>query len=111
MPKIRRDANGVPMTDNPYYAQSRAQRLVREAVKNGSMPEAATLLCTDCGNWAKVYDHRKYSEPLNVEPVCVSCNCKRGPAEDSLVMLSFRRKLQQPPAHLPAGDSTGAVTD
>lgn len=109
MPKCRRDANGVPLMDNPYYVQSRAQRLVRDAVLSGAMPQASTLLCVDCGNWAKVYDHRKYSEPLTVEPVCVSCNCKRGPAEDSPVLKSFRRKNQQPPALLPAGDSTGAV--
>lgn len=40
---------------------------------DGSIP------CVDCGRPAKVYDHRDYSRPLDVEPVCKGCNKKRGP--------------------------------
>lgn len=35
--------------------------------------------CVDCGAVAEVYDHRDYSKPLDVQPVCRSCNLKRGP--------------------------------
>lgn len=36
----------------------------------------------DCKGPAKQYDHHDYSEPLKVEPVCISCNHRRGPALD-----------------------------
>ena len=53
---------------------------VKKAVKNGDLPPVSELKCVDCGKPAKHYDHRDYGKPLEVEPVCVSCNCKRGPA-------------------------------
>lgn len=70
-----------------YTQQGRAHNLTRKAVRNGDLIDPRTLLCIDCGHWAEVYDHRKYSEPLVVEPVCQSCNCKRGPAVDSPAVL------------------------
>ncbi len=36
--------------------------------------------CVDCGKKAGHYDHRDYNQPLDVQPVCESCNCRRGPA-------------------------------
>jgi len=36
------------------------------------------VLCVDCGKRAKVYDHRDYNKPLDVEPVCIKCNSMRG---------------------------------
>ena len=36
--------------------------------------------CVDCGKRAEHYDHRDYTKPLEVEPVCRSCNKLRGPA-------------------------------
>jgi hypothetical protein len=53
---------------------------VTKAVKNGLIPPAKDLLCVDCGKQATEYDHRDYNEPLKVEPVCHSCNMRRGPA-------------------------------
>src|SRR3990167_535196 len=38
--------------------------------------------CADCGKPATCYDHRYYSLPLEVDPVCVRCNINRGPALD-----------------------------
>lgn len=35
--------------------------------------------CVDCGRPAECYDHRDYLRPLDVEPVCYSCNRRRGP--------------------------------
>lgn len=53
---------------------------VRTAVRNGVLPKPTTLKCADCGKPADRYDHRDYGKPLQVSPVCGSCNGKRGPA-------------------------------
>ena len=50
------------------------------AVKRGSLRVAKSLTCVDCGRQARDYDHRDYSRPLDVQPVCRSCNLRRGPA-------------------------------
>ncbi len=34
--------------------------------------------CVDCGKKASHWEHRNYSRPLQIEPVCESCNFKRG---------------------------------
>lgn len=60
--------------------QSRAKDLVRRAIRAGRIAPAVGQPCADCGSPATKYDHRDYAEPLKVEPVCTSCNCKRGPA-------------------------------
>jgi len=83
---------------NPALAlwakQSQAQIITRKAIRAGELIDPRTLLCVDCGGMAKFYDHRKYSEPLTVAPVCHSCNVKRGPAEDSPDALRSFRPLQ-----------------
>lgn len=43
----------------------------------GVLPEPTKLKCVDCGKRAHVYDHRDYSKPLEVEPVCRRCNSRR----------------------------------
>jgi hypothetical protein len=45
------------------------------------MRPARDFACADCGKPATDYDHRDYRKPLEVEPVCHSCNLKRGPAK------------------------------
>lgn len=57
-----------------------AHKYVRKAIKDGYLARVSELLCVDCGAPAKVYDHRDYNRPLDVEPVCNGCNIKRGPA-------------------------------
>ena len=58
---------------------------MRRAVVAGLFPNLLEVEtpCTDCGKRATVYDHRDYGRPLDVEPVCQSCNLKRGPAKQS----------------------------
>jgi hypothetical protein len=68
--------------------QKRAVDAVRRAVKAGRLPAPSAYQCMDCARPAAVYDHRDYGKPLCVEPVCRSCNGKRGPAE--CVMTSRR---------------------
>ena len=53
---------------------------VNKAIKEGLLEPPSKYICLDCGGKAEVYDHRNYHKPLNVEPVCRSCNSFRGPA-------------------------------
>lgn len=57
----------------------RALGRVRYAIQRGKLPRPDTLVCADCGGQARCYDHRDYSMPLKVAPVCSKCNVKRGP--------------------------------
>lgn len=64
---------------HPGYAK--AHQAVYRAVKRGALPRLdGTVDCVDCGAAAKHYDHRDYSKPLEVEPVCARCNRLRGSA-------------------------------
>jgi hypothetical protein len=57
----------------------RAGAAVFAAVKSGRLPPLdGAIPCDDCGAEALHYDHRNYSEPLRVVPVCPSCNFARG---------------------------------
>lgn len=68
----------------PSYkvAQRRAISLVSVAKMNRKLPCLdGSIICVDCKRKpAAVYDHRDYSKPLEVEPVCHWCNGRRGPA-------------------------------
>jgi transcriptional regulator with GAF, ATPase, and Fis domain len=44
---------------------------------------------------AFAWDHRLYSEPDNVVPVCRVCNIKRGPAEDVRDLVRAARGLDK----------------
>lgn len=60
--------------------QVNARQHVYIAVRSGILPCVRSLICVDCGDEARAYDHRDYSKPLDVSPVCVRCNQKRGAA-------------------------------
>lgn len=62
--------------------KARAHTLVWHAVRKGVLPSLkdGAIACADCGKAASYYDHRDYRKPLDVEPVCPSCNYRRGPA-------------------------------
>ena len=53
---------------------------VRVSIWLGLIPSARRLntACEDCGKVAECYDHRDYTEPLMVVPVCFACNKRRG---------------------------------
>jgi hypothetical protein len=67
-----------------------AMKAVAYAVRNGRMQPATAFACTDCAASAEVYDHRDYSKQLQVEPVCLRCNARRGPAFWSLQTKASR---------------------
>lgn len=52
------------------------------AVQRGDLVNLKTnhVACVDCGARANAYDHRDYNKPLEVVPVCGSCNFRRGHA-------------------------------
>lgn len=58
------------------FAGARVNRAVRE----GILPHPTKLRCADCRGPATQYEHRDYNKPLAVDPICRSCNCRRGPA-------------------------------
>lgn len=53
---------------------------VKAAISRGELQNPRNLKCADCGCVATDYDHRDYNKPLDVQPVCRSCNKKRGAA-------------------------------
>jgi hypothetical protein len=58
-----------------------AGTIVGAAVRRGYLPKLdGSVPCIDCGRAAQHYDHRDYNYPLLVQPVCRSCNSKRGRA-------------------------------
>lgn len=61
----------------------RASEVLWRAIRKGKIPRLSRtvgIMCVDCGAVATCYDHRDYSKPLEVEPVCQSCNAIRGAA-------------------------------
>lgn len=60
-----------------------AGSLVTAAVNRGKIKRAYGQACVDCGAPATCLEHRDYTKPLEVEPVCRSCNSKRGVGMDS----------------------------
>lgn len=115
--KVRRKERGIAPRVVRY-----ASYLVQKAVSKGILPPARDLVCVDCGgskkNGTMVYDHRFYSRPLDVEPVCGSCNKKRGAAYDLEMICEDARSPNHAPCLLlpqvegvgftPAGSSSPA---
>lgn len=64
-----------------WVERGKAQFKVAAAIRRGTLAHPSKFDCVDCGAKACVYDHRRYSAPLDVVPVCKRCNNRRGPAE------------------------------
>jgi hypothetical protein len=58
-----------------------AYRAVAEAIASGLLRGPKGQPCADCQAPATTYDHRDYTQPLEVDAVCRSCNVMRGPAD------------------------------
>lgn len=75
-----------------------AHKAVGNAVRQGRLPRPGAYRCVDCGNrQAEVYDHRDYSKPLQVAPVCRSCNVMRGPASEPDPSVYLATALRRDP--------------
>ena len=58
-----------------------AYKEVAKAIRDGRLrPISSNTRCVDCGGPAYCYEHRNYFRPLDVEPVCRTCNNVRGEA-------------------------------
>ena len=66
--------------DGNALMAAKARSKVRRAIIKGLIPFPYLLACVDCGKKAQIYEHRDYTKPLEVVPVCRCCNSKRGPA-------------------------------
>ena len=74
-----------------------ARAAVAKAVRQGVLARLdGSVRCVDCGAPATGYDHRDYARPLDVQPVCRSCNNKRGHAAnwERRVGLEVRLKFE-----------------
>jgi len=67
------------------------------AIKSGALKHPTQFKCSDCGNKAVEYDHRDYNRPLEVDPVCRSCNLRRGPAIPKKGYFQFAFQNNHPP--------------
>ena len=65
-----------------------AHKAVAQARRAGLIASPRQYQCADCTSPATEYDHRDYSKPLAVEPVCRGCNVRRGPANGHAVRRS-----------------------
>lgn len=65
------------MKVDPRYLRYVARSKVNIKVSAGDIPRASTLDCIDCGEPATDYDHRDYTKPVDIEPVCRKCNIQR----------------------------------
>ena len=61
--------------------QGQAAQAVNRAIVVGYLRPAKTVKCVDCSRRAHDYDHRDYTKPLEVQPVCRRHNKLRGHAE------------------------------
>ena len=66
------------------------RRGIHRQIQAAALPHPSEFDCSDCGKPATEYEHRYYALPLEVEPVCTSCNLKRGPALDVVELVQAR---------------------
>jgi hypothetical protein len=72
--------------------RANAHSKVWHAVRSGKLKPPHKFKCVDCQRPATEYDHRKYAEPLVVDPVCGTCNRMRGEAMDLREIVAERLK-------------------
>ncbi len=68
----------IPCLDVHLKRQTKALSVVMKARLSGKLADPSTLQCVDCAQPARVWEHRDYLKPLDVEPVCYPCNQRRG---------------------------------
>lgn len=77
--------------DASYAVKQRAHYEVARAKRRGEIAALdGSVVCVDCGRPAAAYDHRDYSRPLDVEPVCKRCNILRGMAIQTAALRAQR---------------------
>lgn len=97
-PPVRCDAcrNLRNLWSEVLSGRSAAQSAVSRAKRDGILPSAEGMPCSDCPRTAECYDHRDYGRPLQVDPVCRSCNSIRGhakPVNQCIVFVLLTRLI------------------
>lgn len=64
------------------WPMQKARSQIFIEVRAGRLISPKKLHCADCGIRAQCYDHRDYTKPLDVQPVCRRCNKARGPGKN-----------------------------
>lgn len=84
-------------------------RSVARAVRNGWLPDLSSgeYACVDCSGVADRWEHRDYSLVLDVEPVCHTCNMRRGLGQ----MPTFTRVFARHPSAQASGESERALSN
>lgn len=70
----------LPCADSVMDMQKAIAKSLRFAINAGKLKDWRGQKCHFCGEAASGYEHRDYSRPFNVRPICRSCNWKLGPA-------------------------------
>lgn len=77
--KANRHLYSLPTPDERW--RQKASLCVALAKQLGVLPILdGTIACADCGGVATEYEHRDYARPYDVDPICRSCNLRRGSA-------------------------------
>ncbi len=107
------EASYIVRTSVRDRLRNQAHNLMRKEIKAGRLLPASAHKCVDCGKPAKGYDHRDYRKPLDIQPVCIGCNNRRGPGlplitDGDLLQHKtlFRRKYKKS-GHLWSGIESG----
>lgn len=66
-----------------YHARNTAAQIIKREIYARRLPRLSNveITCADCSARATEYDHRDYSKPKEVTPVCHRCNVIRGEAK------------------------------
>ena len=86
--RCQSDYCSIACSDAVGAMRAKVSRLVARHVARGAIPPASHFVCVDCGSPAVDYDHRHYLSPLDVVPVCRSCNLKRRSAVDVRIAVA-----------------------
>lgn len=96
--------------------RAKAASAVRKAIKRGKLTDLKNnvVTCVDCGRRATIYDHRDYTELLDVQPVCHTCNTIRGTNAptipvDACEAGSMANQVEQRPKCPKCGSQNGYV--
>src|SRR5436190_23131036 len=78
--------------------REKAGAAVYRAVRLGNLQNLKTSVvpCVDCGKKASVYHHENYKKPLEVEPLCISCNILRGTNAPTIKENKSKKRPQCP---------------
>lgn len=74
--------------------RTRAMATVKKLIRTWRLRPAHHFDCVDCGAPAVCYDHRDYSQPEVVDPVCMRCNKLRGPAKVGAKFIGATAKAE-----------------